>query len=129
MAVVKTEGKRAEDVLVNYWDYGFCVETVTVFNPNDAGGPLDFQIGEVLKLSSGQYIKNTDNSGDAVLLESVKALADNGTKKVKAVVRGPAILDANQLVHNGGVAATQIAALLTKQIKCVPEPLKVTVAS
>lgn len=126
MPTVFTEGKQMEDVLLSCYDFKHCVETVTVFNPNDAGGPLNFVIGEVLKLSSGQYIKNTDNSGDAILLEPVTALADNGTIKRRALVRGPAMVNASQLNHNAGVAATQLAALLAKGIKSTVEPTKIT---
>jgi hypothetical protein len=95
---------------------------------NNTGATRDFEIGQTLIQSSTVKVIAPSSDADAILLTPVKGLANAGTKKVAALVRGPCAINQDQLVYAGTVdpteAAAQRADFEALGIRCYREPLK-----
>ncbi len=104
-------------------------ETITLAQDTDADA--DLEIGTVLEKSSGKWIPvATASSAAAILLEKVskESLAAVGGVKALALVRGPAIVDKDNLsVAEGAGLAAVVAALEALGIICRAEPTKQSV--
>lgn len=120
---VLTEGARPSDAVIAEFDPRYCRETITI--SNGTGGALTYEVNEVLEASGANFVKNATDKGDAILLEEITVGAGS-TGTAPAIVRGPAIVNADQLAYNGGDEAAIKTDLLTNLIKAIVEPTKVT---
>lgn len=107
MATSYTEGKTIGDVVRYQLPHGFCCEIVTLEDAEQVyvGSPLDKTGG-----GGGGAIKITNGNeanADAISLEA-KTDAGSGTDTVLALVRGPAIVNADQLTLETSVTKAEL---------------------
>lgn len=134
MAVSKTEGRKTSDVLEWVVHETFCFETVQMNNGDVAlainanlCGKIAFYVsaGVYKILDTGDSITGTSDL--AVILSNkvtqVVGTADlaNLMPKCVILVRGPAVINVEELSFGGTVEATVKAALLAKNIVQVQE--------
>lgn len=123
---IKTEPKRVHDLLLFEVDQRFCRESVTV--ANDTGAAATFVIGQTLELDTNHYDVADGTAFNAILLENLDELANGASvAKVAVLVRGPALVNASELVFDSSAtSASQLATMLAAGIKTVSEPTNTT---
>lgn len=102
----------------------FCRKTTPVVL-TQAGATGDYEIGTVLEVSGGKYIKcSTGANAVAVLLKKItKAqLVAGDVSNVPYLYRGPAVVDKNRLLYTGDILAAVCTALEALGISCRAEP-------
>jgi hypothetical protein len=98
-----------------------------------AAGEVTRPVGSVLKTSGGNYLQigSGETAAVAILLEQV-TVTDDGTAEVAVIVRGPCLINQDELEHGtstGGNITSQLTALRALGIKFVREPLTQEVAT
>jgi hypothetical protein len=110
MATSYTEGRRVDDVVRMELPQAYCREVITLDKAVAAkiGSPLDLDGSN----GNGGLIANgAEANADAIALENVTAPAD-ATAKCLALVRGPAIVDGDQLELAADVTKAELKAPL-----------------
>jgi hypothetical protein len=122
MSNTQTEKKHISDIVKFMIDPRYCIEKVT-FAAN-GGATAGLNCGQVLEASTTNKIAcTTEASADSVLLENITlAEAIAGCSKI-AIVRGPALINTDELTHTDSTAAAAaLAALAALGIRAVTEP-------
>lgn len=121
------EKKRLDDVL--FWEANpvYCRSQARF--ENDTGATAAFKKGTVLEFDTNHYQPADGTSGDAILLEDVASLADgSGVDNVAMLVRGPAIVNQDELEWDSGATqATVITDLASIGIQVIRQPSNVSV--
>jgi len=118
-----SEAVALQDIFVNEWDYRFSREVVTF--RQSSGSTQSYSIGLICEVSTGKYIPlATAANAAGVLLSQVTNLATATDLAVLMLVRGPVILNEDQLNANGQTLATALTALkaLTPPIITAKQP-------
>jgi hypothetical protein len=134
MTTTLTKPRTEGDVVIRNFDPEYCYDSVTI--TNNSGAERDFVPGTPFNESGGTWDPTQDTeeaSIDGILVEHVKGLANNGTKVVRMLVRGPAVLNRDALptvdytntAFNLATVATRLLAL-SPPIICRREPTKVS---
>ena len=124
MATPILESKRVHDLILAEWDQRYSRIEATLIGVG-AAGVQNFVVGQILKTASANYTPAVagDTTGvHAVLLANVSVL-DDATVKVPILVRGPVIVNQDELVSPATTnLAAQVAAIALLGIVMVREP-------
>lgn len=116
-----TENKRVGDVV--QWEVDPRYTRISARFENDTGSAAAFEKGTVLEFDTDHYQPADGTSFGGILLEDIAELANGaGVNNVAMLVRGPALVNADQLEWDGGATqASVIAAALTAGVRLVQE--------
>jgi len=120
---VKTEGKYVRDVVRWEVHEDYCRALITLDKnvATEIGTPLDLNGSNG---NAGLIANGSEANADAIALEKHTAVAD-ATSTIQALVRGPAIVDGDQLALEANVTKSELVApLQALGIQIRSEPVK-----
>lgn len=102
------------DWLVWEVDSRFCRDDFTF--KNDTGATATFESGRTLVISGDYLVPANGNTCDAILIDRVVSLANNGTQAVAALYRGPALVNVDGVDFSSGATDPDADPQRTAQI-------------
>jgi len=112
---------------VSKWEVplGYCREVLTI--KQDGAATEGLPVGQILEDDSGEVVCTTGSNADAILLERVEldVLTDGSCSRV-CLVRGPAVVDSDQLTIDSAQKSDALAALAALGIQAYDEPTYTT---
>ena len=116
--VTKTEALVIGDVLVWEADRKYCVEEWLI--ENAVASEVTFVVGVTLEPGTSATTQKipcgTAANADSILLEKVTVAASSNSSLASVLIRGPAVVNGDNLDYNSQTVATVDAALLDELI-------------